>query len=75
MITAAVPQFCGFLTDFNRTRKKKKERYKNFLLLPLDGGKGAAGRKTVIKSAADCCQGIRGTCLDTVVFYFLMHIF
>lgn len=41
MITAAAPQFRGFLTDFNRTKggkKKKKERYKNFL--PPGGGVG-----------------------------------
>lgn len=75
MITAASPQFRGFLTDFNRTpqkkqQQKKKEDTKTFSHPPSVWGSGAAVRKTVIKSAADCCRGIGGTCSDMVIFLF-----
>lgn len=73
MITAAMPQFRGFLTDFNQA--KKMEDTKTFSPPTPGWGSGAAARKTVIKSAADCCRGIGGTCSDMVIFYFIMYIF
>lgn len=75
VITAAAPQFRGFLTDFNRTKKKKRRRrYKNFPIPPRRWGEWGCGKKDSLQICSRLLPRDWRHMLGHGYFYFVMYI-